>query len=96
MNSSDGFDANQFAFDNLLELHIDFDSSSFKEINEEPKMNFNDLVSELGGHLHLFVGMSIMSFIELEELVVIFFKYFFKKNKLNTLFYLLFIIIFSF
>ena len=81
INPSDGFDANQFATDNLLELHIDHDSSSFIEINQEPKMNFNDLVSELGGHLHLFVGMSIMSFVELTELFVFFLIIAFKKTK---------------
>ena len=74
-----------FTFDTLVEFSLEYDGSSFYEYTEEPKMSGEDLLSTLGGHLHLFLGMSLLSFIEIGELLVwIVLKQFF-HTKLNKI-----------
>ena len=55
----------------MIELRINYDTGSYIKVSEEPKMSGEDLFGEIGGHLHLFLGMSLMSFIEIVELVAL-------------------------
>ena len=55
--------------ENVAEFSVNYDSLSYIEIMEEPKMSWEDLVGYLGGLLHLFLGMSLLSFVELIEWV---------------------------
>ena len=59
-----------FTYDTLVEFSLEYDGSSFLQYTEEPKMSGEELLGILGGHLHLFLGMSLLSFIELAELLV--------------------------
>ena len=57
--------------DNLVSIDIFYPSLSYTRVEEEPKMSLEDLIGALGGHLHLFMGMSLMSFIEIFEFAVL-------------------------
>ena len=56
----------------VLQLTVYYNSLSYVEIEEEPKMSAEDLLGLLGGHLHLFLGMSLLSFVELFEFAILF------------------------
>ena len=66
--------------ENLVEFSVFYDSLSYTVVEETPKMTFEKLVGSIGGHLHVFLGMSLMSFLELFDLVASLF-YFTCKNK---------------
>ena len=68
--------------ENLVEFSVFYDSLSYTIVEEKPKMTSENLVGSIGGHLHLFLGMSLMSFLELFDLSVSL-LYFFCKNKLK-------------
>ena len=55
--------------DNSIKLQILYNDLAYVEMVEEPKMSSKDLLAAIGGHLHLFLGMSFLSFIELLEIV---------------------------
>ena len=61
----------KFMYDTLVEFSIIYDSSLDAEYSEDPKMTGEDLLGILGGHFHLFLGMSLMSFVEIMELIVV-------------------------
>ena len=61
----------KFMYDTLVEFSITYDSSLDAEYSEDPKMTGEDLLGILGGHFHLFLGMSLMSFFEIIELIVV-------------------------
>ena len=56
---------------NLVEFSVYYDSLSYMKIEEEPKMSVDDLIAIIGGHLHVFLGMSLLSFVELFEIIVL-------------------------
>ena len=55
---------------NVVRVIIYYDTFSYIQVEEEAKMTTEDLVGIVGGHLHLFLGMSLMSFVELFELAL--------------------------
>ena len=82
--------ANQSDFtDNLatsiVQLSIIYGTLAYTHVEEEPKMTAEDLIGILGGHLHLFMGMSLLSFVECAEVIcfalVTFFSSAFRPNK---------------
>ena len=56
---------------NVVRFEVMYDSLTYTRIEEENRMSGGDLLGVLGGHLHLFLGMSLTSFVEILELVVI-------------------------
>ena len=61
---------NDFKLDlmyNLLQVDFYYDALSYIQVEEEIKMTAEDFLGILGGHLHLFMGMSLLSFVELVE-----------------------------
>lgn len=52
---------------NILKLNIYFESLSYASITEQPSTNIVSLLSNIGGTLGLFLGMSALSFIEIFE-----------------------------
>ena len=52
-----------------LGLDIFFPIKQYTEIRETPKTTFPDLISNIGGALGVFLGLSIFSFIELFEVI---------------------------
>ena len=60
-----------YVYNNLVEVFVSSERSlPHIEIIEEPKITGDDLFAEIGAHLHLFLGMSLMSFVEIIELLV--------------------------
>ena len=64
-------DYDAYVLNNLVEINVFYDSLSYVETLEDPKMSAEDFLGSLGGHLHLFLGMSLLTFIEIVELVII-------------------------
>ena len=63
------FMTHEILADNSIKLQILYNDLAYVEMVEEPKMSSKDLLAAIGGHLHLFLGMSFLSFIELLEIV---------------------------
>ena len=57
--------------DKFIEIRVLFDTKFYLNYVEEPKMTGKDLLGVIGGHLHVFLGMSLMSFVEIAQLVII-------------------------
>ena len=70
--ANDDTDFKSNIVNNVVKVSIYYDSLAYVQVEEEPKMSWEDLLGILGGHLHLFLGMSVMSFVELFEFVGIF------------------------
>ena len=60
---------------NMLRLAFYYNSLSFTSVDEEPKMTIDSLIGVIGGHLHLFLGMSLLSFFEIAMISVKFVYY---------------------
>lgn len=70
--SSNGFYYKKFqTYENIsrsfLSLHIYYEDLKYTLISQSPKMQVYDLVSNIGGTLGLFLGMSFLSFVEIFE-----------------------------
>ena len=52
---------------NLVELHIYLQSNSIQYVREEPDYEFSQLLSDLGGVIGLYLGMAVVSALELLE-----------------------------
>jgi hypothetical protein len=63
-------DFTEHLMSNVVRFSVFFDSLSYKEEKEAPKMTGYDLLGSLGGTLHLFLGISLMSAVEVAELLV--------------------------
>ena len=68
---SDQWDFNYDLINNVIEFAVYYDSLRYTRLEEEPKMTGEDLLGVLGGHLHLFLGMSLLSFVEIIELLAL-------------------------
>ena len=55
---------------NVLALNIYFSDLSFTLIGQQAKMVFLDLISNIGGLLGLFVGMSFLSLVEVLQVFI--------------------------
>jgi hypothetical protein len=55
---------------NLLKLNIFFESISVTRITESSSVNFISLVSNVGGTLGLFLGVSVLSFAEFFDIIL--------------------------
>ena len=60
--------SNQTVQANVVQVTIKYNDLAYVETREEPKMNGKELFASVGGHLHLFLGMSLMSFVQIVEL----------------------------
>lgn len=65
--------------DNFLKVIIYYEDLHFEEISEEPLYDGFRFISDIGGTLGLFLGASILSFVELVQLMVEILNYF--RNK---------------
>jgi len=78
---------NYLFLDGLSHVYIYFPDFYYTSITEQPKTTFDQLISNIGGLLGLFIGGSLMSFFEIFELLnsilVIIFKS--RKRKVKPL-----------
>jgi amiloride-sensitive sodium channel subunit alpha len=51
-----------------MQLRVDFKDSSFTHISESPELTFELLLGDIGGQMHLFIGLSFLTMLELVEL----------------------------
>ena len=56
---------------NAVSFRLYYNTLAYTMSEETAAMTLDTLIGELGGHLHLFLGMSLLSFIELFELVAL-------------------------
>ena len=52
---------------NVVKFSLTYGAGPYREASEDKRMSWDDLLAQLGGHLHLFLGMSLLSCIELFE-----------------------------
>ena len=64
---NDGTSFEEYVYDNVIVVTLTSPILSHLQIEEEPKMTSEDLLGELGGLIHIFLGLSLMSFVELVE-----------------------------
>ena len=63
-------DMSKYMYTTFVEFSLSYDSTTHEKFSEEPKMSGEELLGVLGGHLHLFLGMSALSFVEIVELIL--------------------------
>ncbi|KAF2361812.1 Epithelial sodium channel [Trinorchestia longiramus] len=56
--------------ESTVRVHVYLASPDYTQITESPSFTYNTLVSNTGGNLGLFIGMSIVSFFEVFDLLV--------------------------
>ena len=56
--------------DSVLSLNIYHESAIYQKITETPQTTSNTLISNLGGNLGLFLGVSLLSFVEIIEIFI--------------------------
>jgi amiloride-sensitive sodium channel subunit alpha len=66
----------------VINLNVFYDRLSFTEITEKPSFTFVDLVSNVGGTFGLFIGISLLSLLEVVEIIYEMLLIYF-KNKSN-------------
>ena len=59
-----------YQFKTFVEFHATYATFSTIEVSEEPRMSGENLLGEIGNHLHLFLGMSLLSFVEIIEFIL--------------------------
>lgn len=69
-NSKYNFDSLELARASLVKIFVYFEDIKYTKISEAPTMTFVDLIASIGGTLGLFIGISLLSFVELIELIV--------------------------
>jgi len=67
--------------DDFIEVNIYYPDFYYTSITEQLKMTFDDLISNFGGLLGLFLGGSLMSFFEIFELIISVLVLLFKRRK---------------
>lgn len=55
---------------NFVSISIYFENTKYTHISEYPKMQLFDLISSIGGIFGLFLGISLLSFVEVVEIVL--------------------------
>ena len=59
-----------FQIDNYVFFNVYYENLQYTVIDQIAQMNVFDLISNIGGNLGLFIGISFLSFAELIELLV--------------------------
>ena len=70
--------------DNLIHLNVYYDNLEYISIEQVAKMSFSDLISNIGGNLGLFIGISFLSFAEIIEILIEVLIFLINKNKIFT------------
>ena len=75
-------DYTHFFTQNIVQFSVFYKSLSYILIEEEARLTIVNIIGEIGGHLHLFLGMSMLSFFEVGEMLFVF-SFFLSKSKLK-------------
>jgi uncharacterized membrane protein len=60
----------EFSKSGFLRISINYDKLYYTLIKENPAMSGNDLFGLIGGQIGLFLGISLLSLVEIVELIV--------------------------
>ena len=55
---------------NLVSFSVTYNSLAYTKIDEKAQYSWESLLGTIGGHLHLFLGMSLLSFVEIIEFFI--------------------------
>ena len=80
MNQTD-FSSMANFYKNLLSVTIFYEALEYSLVEEKARLPLESLIATIGGHLHLFLGMSVISFFEIAELIATALKYHFLRPK---------------
>jgi hypothetical protein len=69
-NEGDSFSLNYSSVKSIFSIYIYFNELGYTQIVEVPNYTPISLISNIGGTLGLFLGMSLLSFIEIVDLVI--------------------------
>jgi len=58
--------------ESVVSVAIYYEDLSYTVVSKEPKMNFLDLISNIGGIMGIFLGISFLSFLEIIEIIYVF------------------------
>ena len=50
---------------NVIKVRFFYETLAYTQVDEEPRITVDTLIGTIGGHLHLFMGMSLLSFVEI-------------------------------
>ena len=75
-----GTDFDEYVYDNVIVVKLTCAALSHLQIEEEPKMTSEELLGELGGLFHIFMGMSLLSFVEIAECFALIVYFMFKST----------------
>ena len=67
----DDFENETSLINNAVKFSVYYEALGYTKLEEEPKMSGEDFLGIVGGHLHLFLGMSLLSFVEIFEIVLV-------------------------
>lgn len=68
---------------NMVQISVFYGDLGYDQYEEQAKMDITDLVSNIGGTLGLFLGMSFLSFVEFIDILLQIFLY--KKTQSTTI-----------
>lgn len=72
---------NKFDQSTVLAVNVFYISSSYMKISENPSILIYDLLPNIGGTMGLFVGISVLSFVEFFEIAIELLAIFWRKLK---------------
>jgi len=78
--TSHTFTKSSSKIDNLVVFNIFYPTLDYTVIDQIPKIDLFDFISNLGGNFGLFIGISFLSFAEFIELFIEIILIFFKRN----------------
>lgn len=53
-----------------IEVNLNYENAKYEILTEIPKLSLNDLIANIGGTFGLFLGISLLSFVEILDLLV--------------------------
>ncbi len=68
----------------VLSIYVYYDDLKYTLIRKSPKIEWLDLISNIGGIMGIFLGTSFLSFVEIIDLLVLIFITFTKKKEKNN------------
>ena len=68
----------------LYKIYIYFENLEYTEISQQPQYTIWNLISNIGGLFGLFLGLSLLSFVDLFQIILQLLFIFLEKNKIST------------
>ena len=68
----------------IVAVNVYYDELTYTRVSQSPKMSFEDLLSNVGGTLGLFIGISFLSFAEIFEILFQVIFILFEKNEKSS------------